>query len=88
MPGVARVTQDKTGNIIVGNLAPTVFVNNKPIAVVGAKIIPYGSDCKSKPKLGPGSSSVIAEGKSVCRKGVKDVCGTPVAAASSDVIAG
>jgi hypothetical protein len=33
MPAVARVTQDRTGDIIIGNLAPSVKVNGKPIAV-------------------------------------------------------
>lgn len=88
MPGVARVTQDKTRNIIVGNLAPTVFVNGKPIAVTGASIVPYGSGCESSPKLGPGSDTVKANGLSVCRKDDQDICGKPIVTASSDVNAG
>ena len=36
MQGVSRVGADAAGGTIVGNLAPTVFVNGKPIAVKGA----------------------------------------------------
>lgn len=88
MSGVARVRQDRTGNLIIGNLAPTVFVNNQPIAVEGADVIPYGEGCKSSPRLGPGSGTVSAEGKSVVRAGDRDICGTPVSPGSSDVTAG
>lgn len=88
MPAVARVTQDKTGGLIIGSLAPTVFVNGNPIAVIGATIVPYGSGCKAAPKLGPGSSTVIANGKSVCRQGDKDICGTPIVKGSDNVVAG
>jgi hypothetical protein len=65
-----------------------VFVNDKPIAVEAAAIIPYGDGCKSAPKLGPGSKTVFAEGKAVGRKDDKDLCGTPIPSASNDVIAG
>lgn len=88
MPAVARVGQDKTGNLIVGNLAPTVFVDGVPIAVQGATIIPYGDGCKSNPKLGSGSSTVKANNLSVVRQGDKDVCGTAVKSGASTVNAG
>ena len=42
MPGVSRVNADSAGSTIVGNLAPTVFVNGNPIAVKGAAIKPHG----------------------------------------------
>lgn len=88
MSGAARVGQDRTGNVIVGNLAPTVRVNNKPIAVTGAAVIPYGSDCKSNPRLGPGSATVKAQGISVVRAGDTDICGTPVSPGSQNVRVG
>ncbi len=90
MPGVARVTQDKTGGLIIGALAPKVTVENKPIAVQAATIIPYKpfTGCQAAPLLGPGSSKVFAEGKSVCRQGDKDICGTPILTASNKVTAG
>lgn len=90
MPGVARVTQDKTGALIIGALASKVTVENKPIAVVGATILPYKpfSGCQAAPRLGPGSSKVFAQGKSVCRQGDIDICGTPIITASNKVIAG
>jgi uncharacterized Zn-binding protein involved in type VI secretion len=90
MPAVARVTQDRTGDIIIGNLAPSVKVNGKPIAVEGAAVTPYKpfTGCFAAPKLGPGSKSVNAEGKSVCRQGDKDICGTPIIKGSDNVNAG
>ena len=90
MAAVARVTQDKTGDLIIGNLAPNVTVENKPIAVVGAQVIPYKpfTGCFASPRLGPGSSKVFAQGKSVCRQGDKDICGTPIISGSGKVDAG
>ena len=42
MPGVSRVGVDTAAGTIVGNLAPTVFVNGSPIAVKGAEVTPHG----------------------------------------------
>ena len=86
MTGVARVGQDNTGGTIIGALAPTVFVNGRPIAVKDAAVTPYGDGCKSAPRLGQGSRTVFAEGRSVCRKLDLDVCGTPISSSSTDVI--
>lgn len=88
MSAVARVGQDKTGNIIIGPGAPSVFVDGKIVAVTGDKVVPYGTGCKSAPKLGPGSNTVFAEGKPVCRQGDKDICGIPIAPGSNTVNAG
>ncbi len=88
MPAVARVNVDQTGGLIIGNLAPTVFVNGAPIAVQGAPIVPYGDGCKSAPRTGPGSNTVFANGLSVNRAGDPDICGTPIIGGSSDVVAG
>ncbi len=88
MPAIARVGQDKTGNIIIGPGAPSIFVDGKIVAVTGDNVVPYGTGCKSKPKLGPGSNTVFAEGKPICRQGDKDICGIPIASGSNTVNAG
>ena len=86
---VCRVGQDRSGNTIVGNLAPTVFVNNAPIAVgPGATILPYAPDgCKAAPLTQATSSTVFAEQQGVVRNGDADSCGTPCTS-SSNVAAG
>lgn len=83
MPAVARVGIDRSGNIIIGALAPTVFVNGAPIAVQSAPIASYGDDCKSAPLTGAGSGVVLAEGKQVVRAGDLDICGTPITSGSN-----
>lgn len=85
---VCRVGLDRSGNLIVGNLAPTVFVNNVPIAVgPGAQILPYGDNCKKKPTTLQVSSTVFANNQGVVRNGDLDKCGTPCTS-SSNVSAG
>lgn len=86
---VCRVGIDRSGNTIVGNLAPTVFVNGAPIVVgPGAAILPYGSSgCEASPFTAQSSSTVFAHGQGVVRNGDADSCGTPCTS-TSNVIAG
>lgn len=85
---VCRVGVDRSGNLIVGNLAPTVFVNGSPIAVgPGATILPYGDNCKSAPTTNQSSNTVFAQGQGVVRSGDLDLCGTPCTS-NSNVFAG
>jgi uncharacterized Zn-binding protein involved in type VI secretion len=88
MPGVSRVKVDSAGGKITGNLAPTVFVNNKPIAVKGARVVSHGNDEHSGGPVMVGSSStVFANKKKVCRKGDAASCGHK-ATGSQNVFAG
>lgn len=81
---VCRVGLDKSGGLIIGNNAPTVFVNNVPIAVgPGARIVPYGNDCKANPSTQQVSSTVFAQNQGVVRDGDKDKCGTPCSSSST-----
>jgi len=86
---ICRVGVDSSGNLIVGNLAPTVFVNGFPIAVgPGATILPYNEDgCKSHPTTLQTSFTVFAQGFGVVRAGDLDSCGTPCTS-TSNVLAG
>jgi uncharacterized Zn-binding protein involved in type VI secretion len=87
MPGVSRVTADTAGRTIIGNLAPTVFVNGKPIAVLGARVQPHGSGRHGNAKMIEASRTVSANGIRVCRRGDRADCNHP-ATGSSDVNAG
>lgn len=85
--GVSRVADDSAGGNIIGVLAPTVFVNGKNIAVVGASIANHGTGLHSSPTMTEGSSTVFANGVPVCRSGDASSCGH-VASGSDNVFAG
>lgn len=87
MPGVSRVDQDSAGGLIVGALAPTVYVNGTNITVVGAQVTPHGIGPHAGPTMAEGSSTVFAEGIAVCREGDAATCGHTTSG-SSDVLAG
>lgn len=87
MPGISRVGVDAAGGLIVGNLAPTVFVNNAPIVVQGAAVTPHGNGPHAGPVMVGCSSTVFAHNIGVCRQGDAASCGHP-ATGSSDVFAG
>ena len=87
--GVSRVGVDSAGGIILGMGAPTVFVNGRPVVVVGDAVSPHGPPIP--PHIGPvmqtGSSTVSANGIPVCRAGDLANCGH-TATGSQNVFAG
>lgn len=87
MPGVSRVGVDAAGGTIVGNLAPTVFVNGAPVAVLGAAVAGHGVAPHAAPVMAQASSTVYANGIAICRAGDAASCGH-VASGSSNVFAG
>lgn len=87
MPGIARVNQDTAGGTIVGVLAPTVFVNGRPIAVQGAAVVGHGTAAHAGPVMSQHSATVFAQGIPVCRAGDQATCGHP-ATGSTNVFAG
>lgn len=88
MPGISRVGVDAAGGTIVGNLAPTVFVNGAPIVVKGANVVPHGLPPHSpQPVMVGCSSTVFANGIPVVRAGDAASCGH-AASGSGDVFAG
>jgi len=87
MPGVSRVGTDKAGGTIVGNLAPTVFVNGVPIAVKGASVAGHGRSPHSSPVMNGSSGTVKAHGILICRAGDSATCGH-AASGSGNVNAG
>ena len=88
MPGISRVGVDTAGGTIVGNLAPTVFVNGAPIVVKGADVEPHGLPPHSpQPVMVGHSATVFACGIPVRRQGDEASCGHP-ATGSGNVFAG
>lgn len=87
MPGISRVGVDTAGATIVGNLAPTVFVNGSPIAVLNAAVTGHGTGPHAGPVMAGHSSTVSANGILICRAGDTASCGHP-ASGSSNTFAG
>jgi uncharacterized Zn-binding protein involved in type VI secretion len=85
MPGASRVGVDAAGGTIVGALAPTVKVNNSPIAVKGAPVAGHGRSPHSAPVMVGASGNVFANNIPVCRAGDAASCGHS-ASGSGDVI--
>lgn len=88
MPGVSRVGVDSAGGVIVGNLAPTVFVNGATVAVKGAAVEshPPVPPHTGAPVMVGSSGTVYAHGIPICRAGDAASCGH-TASGSGDVIA-
>ena len=85
MPGASRVGMDSAGAVIVGVLAPTVFINNANVSVVGAAVQghpPWGPHIA--PSMAAGSPNVFANNIAVCREGDSATCGHPTSG-SGDV---
>ena len=87
MPGISRVGVDSAGGTITGNLAPTVFVNGSPIAVLNASVAGHGTGAHAGPTMSASSSTVKANGIGVCRADDAASCGD-AASGSSNVSAG
>lgn len=88
MPGASRVGVDTAGGVIVGNLAPTVFVNGAPVAVKGAAVEPHPPTPPhtTAPVMVGSSATVYANGILICRAGDSASCGH-TASGSADVFA-
>ena len=88
MTGIARATQDTAGGTITGVLAPTVFINGKPVACKGATVAPHTpGGTHNSSIMDEASSKVYANGIPVCRAGDKATCGH-AATGSGNVNAG
>lgn len=77
---------DSAGGVIVGNLAPTVFVNGSPVVVLGSAVTGHGLGVHAAPTMQTASTTVFAQGKRVCRAGDVASCGD-AASGSGNVFA-
>lgn len=86
--GAARVDIDVAGGVIIGILAPTVFVNGTNISVIGDPVAGHGLPPHDAPVMVTGSSTVFANGIPVCRLGDVASCGDAVSPCSGNVFIG
>ena len=84
MAGLSRTGVDTAGGIITEVLAPTVFVNGSPVAVLGSHIANHGDSPHNNATMVQSSGSVFAHGVQVCRAGDLASCGH-AATGSGDV---
>jgi len=87
MKNVSRVNADTAGGTIIEALAPSVFVNGYPIAVLHCKVQGHGPGVHAGPVMAESSATVFAEGIPVCRAGDAASCGHK-ATGSPNVFAG
>lgn len=87
MPGISRVGIDSAGGVIVGVLAPTVFINGANVVCLGAAVTGHGIPPHDAPVMVTCSAKVFANGIGVCRQGDLASCGH-AATGSTDVFAG
>lgn len=86
MTGISRVNLDTAGGLIVGNLAPTVYIEGYNVVCLGAEVEPHGPGEHNSAIMVEGSSNVFANNISICRQGDLASCGHP-ATGSSNVFA-
>ena len=95
MPGVVRKGDiNGAGGVAIG-ASSDVFVNGRGVVYPGSPVTPH--PCCGAPGcdmhcvavvIGPGSSTVLVNGKRVIRKGDSDSCGHSRATSSPNVICG
>lgn len=93
MPGVVRLGDvNSAGGSVIKNQVKNVFVNGKPICVVGDGVSPHPpcpdnhKHCKAK--TSQGSSTVNANRIPVVYKGSNDTCSHPRNTCSNNVFVG
>lgn len=81
----AQVGISTAGAPIVGDLAPTVFINGAPVAVAGAAVTGHGLGPHAAPVLlAPTTNgTVYANGQLICGAGDLASCGDPIVAAGT-----
>jgi len=88
MPAVCRLGDPDNGKGRILEGVNSVYVNGKPIAVVGAKVSPHGKGKHRSAKVQQGSGTVFAGGKAVTFVGAMDNCGHTRSSGSGDVFVG
>ena len=68
---------------IIGPGAPTVIAEGAPVSCLGDEVTPHGEPPHAKATVSSSSTSVIAMGRGVVRKGDVATCGDPVMSAST-----
>lgn len=81
-----RVYQDYAIGTVLGSLAPTVFINGTPVAVIGDPVAPHKprKPCK-RAVMATGSPNVFAHNIPTCREGDMATCEHLIIADSPNV---
>jgi uncharacterized Zn-binding protein involved in type VI secretion len=95
MPGVVRTGDINSAGGAAIRGSSSVLVNGRGVVAPGSSVSPHPC-CGAKGceihcvavVVGPGSSTVLVEGKRVIRQGDSDICGHSRMTASTDVICG
>lgn len=77
---------NSAGGFLFGPLVPNVFVNGRPIALIGTPITPHGKPPHNAAVMITGSPNVFAGFIPVCRAGDIASCGD-VLVSNSNVLA-
>lgn len=79
---------DIAGGVLYGPLVPNVFVNGRPVAVVGTPITPHGKPPHARAVMVTGSLTVRAGPAQipVCRTGDLASCGHPLVAIGNVIV--
>jgi uncharacterized Zn-binding protein involved in type VI secretion len=86
MPAIEREGDKNNGGApVVMSLQKTVYVNGRPVSVVGSAVAGHGRRHGSNHKTVTGSSNVFVAGIPVNRIGDKDTCGHVRIEGSPDV---
>jgi uncharacterized Zn-binding protein involved in type VI secretion len=89
VPGVVRDGDKNNVGGVAKSSITNVIVNNKPIVVVGDKVLPHIKGAPhAKAKTSGGVATVVAGNKPVIVKNDSDTCGHKRQDASGDVVAG
>lgn len=84
MMSVGRCGLDVAGGVLTTPPSPSrVYVNGKPIAVVGTKIAPHGKAPHNAATMTTGSVNIRAGGLAVCANGHLSSCLHPLVAVSN-----
>lgn len=96
MPGsVCRIGDKNAAGGVILTGEPTVLVNNRPVAVIGARVTPHPCcGLKGCPPVHCAASTtstngtVLVNGKPIVTLGDVDTCGHPRLGGSFDVVVG
>lgn len=72
---IARVLREVPGGVILGLIAPKVWVEGLNISVVGDQVESHGMKPHASPVIATGSPTVFANGSPVARIGDSASCG-------------
>lgn len=86
MPNVAVATVDKVSTGLILDGSTSVFIENKPVAVIGSHVADHSGH--TNVTLTHGSSTVFVQGKAVARKDDLASCNDLIASGNAKINCG